>query len=79
MDSSCLPTIPRSARRVTLCQQFVSCIANDGSSLPPPLSFDLCLSILRSSAESPTNEILPEVDGKAVCTARPRSARLSVC
>lgn len=79
MDSSCLPTSPCSARCVTLCQHFVLCIANDGSSLPPLLSFDLSVSLSSGlSAESQTNEILPEVDGRMVRGARPLSACLFV-
>lgn len=82
MDSSCLPISPCAARCATLCQQFVLCIANEGgagSSLQLLLlSFDLLLSILWSSAESPTNEILPEVDGKMVCGDGLLSAGLSV-
>lgn len=72
MDSSCLPTSPCSACCVTLCQHFVLCIANDSSGLPLLLFVrSVCLSILRSLAESQTNEILPEVDGRRVRGARP--------
>lgn len=86
MDSSCLPTIPCSAllcpaRCVIGCQHFILCIANDGSGLQ---LFDLSPSSSPSpspwpSADSWTNEILPEVSAEMVRGAKAHLARLCVC
>lgn len=85
MDSSCLPTNPCSARRVTLCQQFVSCIANDGAAEEGWAGVRRCGSIapsLRPLVFSPIPDKWDFARGaweERARTSRPPSVRLSAC
>lgn len=78
MDSSCLQTSPCTARCVTLCQQFVLCIANNGSTEGGALVCGCCFCSISSSGlrlKPQQMGFLPEVD---VWEGGPPSVWLSV-